>query len=61
MPNPGANECPSGRAGDRPYGTTGDSALARCLRRFYAELRPRILPAHRLIRLEDLKRFPRRR
>jgi len=61
MPNPSANECPSSRAGDRPYSTTGDSALARCFRRFYAELGPRILPAHSLIRLESLKRLSRRR
>jgi hypothetical protein len=61
MPNPGANECPSSRSCDRPYSTTGDSALARCLRRFYADLRPRILPAHSLIRLESLERLSRRR
>ena len=59
--NRSANECPSRRAGDRPYSTTGDSALIRCFSWFYAELRPRILPAHSLIRLESLKRLPRRR
>src|SRR5712691_2192593 len=60
MPNRGANERSSGRACDRSDSATCDSALARCLRWFYADLGARILPAHSLIPLESLKRLSRR-
>ena len=56
--NRSANECPSRRACDRPYSTTGDSALIRCFSWFYAELKPRILPAHSLTAWKASKGFP---